>query len=436
MTPAELGTRGTAWQPETRLYSDGVVIGADGGPVVVPPHSALQRIPDTGYLDPESGRLPGAAVPDPDQVAAARTVLAAAPLPGQATEYADMARQALIDIEVLTLRNGAAVAAGSPYWRYVWPRDAGYLAAALTLAGRPAAALDVISYVAACQEPDGTWQARYLPDGSSRVPDDRGTQLDGIGWALWATWVWARATGQTAEPLAGMVAAAVRGALANLDPGTGLPVPSQDYWEMDLAEPTLGSAAPLLLGLRTGRDLLAGLGQPDLADRAARAADRLAAAIADQFGAHGYRRRRSGRGGRDASVAFLLPPFAPADPTVAAAWREAVAATTLPNGGVRPGEEWSDRQTAWTPQVSLYAMTAAATGDPALAHRLLTWLDQRRTRLGALPEKVTAAGAPVAVAPLGMTAASVLIALATLQGRPLPVPGDSRHTDSALEGER
>lgn len=52
-------------------------------------------------------------------------------------------------------------------------------------------AFDPLSYVASMQEKDGTWQARYLPDGSGDVPDDRGPQLDGIGWTLWATWIWA-----------------------------------------------------------------------------------------------------------------------------------------------------------------------------------------------------------------------------------------------------
>lgn len=425
MRTSELGTRGTAWSPETRLYSDGVVVGADGAPVVVPPRSGLRRLPGTGYLDPESGALPGAAVPTSDDVDAARELLAAADLPGRGTPYEAMAEEALVDIGVLTFPNGAAVAAGSPYWRYVWPRDVGYMAAALTVCGRPEAAFAQLAYVAAMQERDGTWQARYLPDGSRGVPDDRGLQLDGIGWTLWATWLWARATGGSAGPLAPMVRAAVDAALAALDPSTGLPRASQDFWEMDLDEATLGSAAPLLLGLRTGRELLPLLGGPDdaeLADRAAAGAERLATAVAAGFGAHGYARRIGGTGGRDASVAFLLPPFAPADDGVEAAWRAAVDATTVGNGGVRPGEEWTDLVTGWTPQVSLHALTAASIGDTAPAHRLLSWLDLRRTTLGALPEKVTDDGRPAAVAPLGLTGATALLALAALGGRPLPAP--------------
>ncbi|SDU30027.1 glycoside hydrolase family 15 protein [Jiangella alkaliphila] len=420
----QLGTKGTAWSPETRLYSDGVVIGTDGAPVVVPPHSGLRRLPGTGYLDPASGALPSAAVPTTDDVEAACELLAACELPGRGTPYQAMAEEALTDIGVLTFPNGAVVAAGSPYWRYVWPRDAGYMAAALTVCGRPGPAYAQLAYVAAMQEKDGTWQARYLPDGSRAVPDDRGLQLDGIGWTLWATWLWAGAGG-SAGPLAPMVRAAVEAALAALDPATGLPRASQDFWEMDLDEATLGSAAPLLLGLRAGRELLALLGGPDDAELAARAADgagRLAAAVTEGFGGHGYARRIGGTGGRDASGAFLLPPFAPFTDGAEAAWRAAVDATTVGNGGVRPGEEWTDLVTAWTPQVSLHALTAASIGDTALAHRLLSWLDLRRTALGALPEKVTADGRPSAVAPLGLTGATVLLALAALGGRPLPVP--------------
>ncbi|MBB5787347.1 hypothetical protein [Jiangella mangrovi] len=421
---SELGTRGTAWSPETRLYSDGVVVGADGGPVIVPPGSGLRRLPGTGYLDPESGTLPGAALAAADEVAMAREILAGTDLPGRGTPYEAMAEEALLDIGVLTFPNGAAVAAGSPYWRYVWPRDAGFMAAALTVSGRPELAYAQLAYVAAMQEDDGTWQARYLPDGSRGVPDDRGLQLDGIGWTLWAAWVFAGATASDPRPLAAMVRRSAGAALAALDPATGLPRASQDFWEMDLDEATLGSAAPLLLGLRAGRDLLALMGDHEHAARAADGAARLAEAVTSGFGAHGYARRISGTGGRDASVAFLLPPFAPPAVGVEAAWRAAVDATTVGNGGVRPGEEWADLVTGWTPQISLHALTAASAGDTALAHRLLSWLDLRRTALGALPEKVTAAGRPAAVAPLGLTGATVLLALAALEGRPLPVPAD------------
>jgi hypothetical protein len=257
---ALLGTRGTAWKPETRLYSDGVVAGDDGTPIVVPPHSSLRRQPGTGFLDPSSGDLPGAAVATTDQLNDARWRLNHAAVPGLETPYADMARTAVIDIDVLTFPNGAAVAAGSPYWRYVWPRDTGFMAATLSLIGRHHDARRLLDYVAAMQEGDGGWQARYLPDGTGEVPDGRGRQLDGNGWALWAAWTWWKTGGGDPGQLVGMTGPAVRACIAALDPSTHVPRPSQDYWEMDVEEATLGSAAPLLLGLRCGRDLLAGAG--------------------------------------------------------------------------------------------------------------------------------------------------------------------------------
>ncbi|WP_232524258.1 hypothetical protein [Nocardiopsis gilva] len=67
-------------------------------------------------------------------------------------------------------------------------------------------------------------------------------------------------------------------------------------------------------------------------------------------------------------------------------------------------------------------MTAACLGEPALAGRLLDWLDAHRTRLGALPEKVTDDGRPAAVAPLALTGASVLIALHALDGHAVHMP--------------
>ncbi|MFC7328929.1 hypothetical protein [Marinactinospora rubrisoli] len=424
--PGVLGTRGTAWRPETRLYSDGVVVGADGTPLVVPPGSQVRRISGTALLDPSGAPLEGAAEATPDAVAAARTAFAATRPPARGTRYADMADCALLDLQTLRHPNGALVAAASPYWRYVWPRDTGYAALALSLAGAHDAALDAIHYVARMQEPDGTWQARYLPDGSGRVPDERGIQLDGIGWTLWAAWVWVRTAPRSRgeEALAGfrpMLLAATRAIDAVVDPETGLPRATQDYWEQDVAEPTLGTVAPLLLGARAGADLLGRLGEVAPAGVCAAAARRLRTGL-DRYFAPADFPRRPGGGGRDASVAFLLPPFARQTPGTVAAWRRTLDALRLANGGFRPGEEWPDTATAWTPQISLFAMAAASSGDGETARGLLDWLDARRTRLGALPEKVTAEGRPAAVAPLAITAASVLIALAALDGRPLPIP--------------
>src|SRR5690606_32815111 len=194
MPEGELGVRGTAWSPETRLYADGVVLGARGEPVTVPPHSAAERVPGTGLAGPEDAP-PGAAAAAPDAVAEERAALARACLPGIGTRWEGMARTALVDIRTLMFRGGAAdgamVAASSPHWRYVWPRDASYCAVALHLCGLGDEAARVLDYLARVLPRDRPWDARYLPDGSGRVPDARPVQLDGAGWVLWAVWHWA-----------------------------------------------------------------------------------------------------------------------------------------------------------------------------------------------------------------------------------------------------
>jgi len=423
---AILGSVGTTWTPETRLYSDGVVRATAGGPLVVPSHSGYQRLPGTCFLDPGHGWLDGAHVATPAEVAEANRRLAHTDLPGRNGQFAGMAVTALLDMEAVCLPNGAAVAAASPHWSYVWPRDASYLAAAFSILGRHGQAQHLLQYVASMQEPDGTWQARYLPDGSGGVPDDRGRQLDNSGWFLWATWVGAQLAAPSRpvvpEQLSGAASFALRAVIDMIDSSTGLPPPSQDYWEVDVEEVTLGVAAPLLLALRTGGDIARWRGEVSLADAARTTAYRLEAAIRDTFSGGGYPRISGRVDGGDASIAFLMPPFAPADAKVERAWRKTFARLRVDNGGLRPGQEWSDTQTAWTPQTALFALTAACSGDSSMATDLLRWLAERTTRWGSLPEKVTADGHPAAVAPLPLTSATVLLALATLEGRGLPVP--------------
>ncbi|HEY0537063.1 MAG TPA: glycoside hydrolase family 15, partial [Actinoallomurus sp.] len=115
------------------------------------------------------------------------------------------------------------------------------------------------------------------------------------------------------------------------------------------------------------------------------------------------------------------PPFAPARPEVTEAIERSLDVLTQPNGGVTPGEQWRADGVAWTPQTTLFALSAAARGDRETAESLLTWLDAHRTSSGALPEKVNRDLKPAGEAPLGWTSALVILT-ATALDRPLPVP--------------
>ena len=96
-----------------------------------------------------------------------------------------MVQNALRDLETLSLPYGVPVAGWAPAWRYVWPRDSAFAASALARTGHIAEARRILNFLSAAQPASGQFQARYRPDGSG-PPDDRGLQLDGSGWAVWA----------------------------------------------------------------------------------------------------------------------------------------------------------------------------------------------------------------------------------------------------------
>src|SRR5690625_156429 len=422
-------TTTTAWEPEKALYSDGAFRGVSV-PVLAPTGSAVQRVPDTPFVDPATGTVPDAHIATAAEVEAFRNLMRSARIPGPGGRYEDMARTAVADLYALMLPNGAVQGAGSPYWAFVWPRDTAFVVVALALLDLYDDAWRVLSYVYSMQEPDGQWEARYLPDCSGTVPDERGRQDDGIGYTLWAAWVLTELSPshlQLTQPagIRAQISNAITAAGEVLDDDSGLPRTSQDFWEMDQQEPSLGVAGPLLLGLRAGAALADRLDEPEVARQARTDATRLRSAITREYGANGYQHFPSG-GGRDASVVFLLSPFLADDlPGARQAWDASRTEMQVSNGGLRPGAQWPDPETAWGPQISLYSIVAAALGEDQIARGYLDWLDAHRTRLGSLPEKVTASGQPAAVAPISTVASAVLIALCLLEGYQLPVPPGS-----------
>lgn len=325
-----------------------------------------------------------------------------------------MITDALRDLYALG-RSGLPVAGWPGPWCYVWPRDSALVAAALARTGHPADAERVVDFLQRVQPESGLFQARYAPDG--RVPDDRGIQLDGLGWALWAT-------DQVAATLPGSERAAFLArhrrlvdrstatTLALIDNPRSLPPVSSDYWEVREWRRTLATAALLLAGLEAAGRLYADLGEPAAQQRADDGAARLRTAIHHGFGPDGYPRHLGGAAASvDLGVDFLLPPFVTtAETGVVNAWRGAASVMRRPAGGLAPGGSWRADGISWTTSTSTYALTAAALGERAEALHWLGWLDAHRTDNGSLPEKVTATGRPAAAAPLAWAAAAVVLA--------------------------
>lgn len=444
-----------------------LVAGCGSGPAVPARHmSGIAERPCTGQVvaePPDLARgtrfIPGSSVLASDvgrsctaaAVAASRRWLRDGAVPGGSAADRELATRALLDLRLSVQPDGAVVAGYYANWWYTWPRDSSWVVAALSYTGHGDEALRALRFLQRMQPAGGVWAARYHPDGSGPVSDGRAVQLDSDGWVPWAVWCWAStvrvvpgaAGWQELTGLWPMVVGAADAAAGSLTAG-GLPEPAHDYWEKSQADVTLGTAAPLLAGLRAAADLAgklaagsaragaalgtgaAGPAAAGLGAERARwqaAAGRLSAAITARFGATGYLRTPSAGSGQDAAVTFLGPPFCDPGRAVIRAAGSAERALALPDGGLRPGTAWSGAAgVAWTPETAMFALFDAGTGQTADAERLLSWLRGHETGLGELPEQVSPSGQPVSVAPLAWTDAIVLLTLVA-EDHPLGGPG-------------
>jgi GH15 family glucan-1,4-alpha-glucosidase len=398
-------------KPALPLNAAGVTYGPDGRLINIPLGAA------GGYL-PGTNVLAAAAAGSERLIAEDRAWLAAGTVPGARTPYAAMVERALLDLRALTYEHGAPIAANRPSWRYVWPRDAAFAVAALSATGHHDDAETVLRFLWRAAPSDGLWHARYHPDGSEDPPDDREPQLDGSGWVPWALWLWkvSHPDQRHAELVTrelGSIAIRSADALMIRLGKDGLPRASPDYWERRESRLTLGTAALASVGLRAAAQLAPVLEVDGTAWQ--HAAATLDNALETKFGSAGYPRTLP-HGGADAAIAFVGPPFREADDTVKDALRSAAKVLAVPNGGLRPGESWrKDVDVAWTPATGLVALALAGVGDDQAAERLLTWVDGHRTAVGAIPEKVDAAGQPATVAPLGLAASLVILTVVELE---------------------
>lgn len=403
---------------EAGSYADGVGVDPSGAVQLLPAGSGATYLPGSRVLTPPDDATP-------EETAAALTLahdqrewLASGWLPEGA--YADLVADALLDLKVLT-GDGAPLAAMNVNWRYVWPRDAAFVAVAFAAAGHLDDAVGVLEYLQRVQGTDGRFEARYVPDGSG-PPDGRLPQTDGTGWAMWAT-----AAVLDAAPAADRADLLERFAplrerstaflLSQVSGRRALPPASPDYWEHRERVVTLGTAAPVLAGLEASARLHELAGDGTTAATVREAADRSREAVVDHFGRYGYG-RYPGPSPADAASAFLLPPYQPAPlPGAVEAWQASMPSMMRPAGGLAPGGSWRELNLSWTPETALYALAAASTGDEDGAREWLDWLAAHRTPLGALPEKVNAQNEPAGPAPLAWTCALVVLTVAELEGR-------------------
>ncbi len=77
-----------------------------------------------------------------------------------------MAADALTDLRLLTRPDGAMAAAWYERWKYAWPRDSSWAAAAFAATGHFAESLRMLRFLARVQYPSGRFAARYTLAGA------------------------------------------------------------------------------------------------------------------------------------------------------------------------------------------------------------------------------------------------------------------------------
>ncbi|MGP9537818.1 hypothetical protein ACT3SP_07395 [Brachybacterium sp. AOP43-C2-M15] len=328
---------------------------------------------------------------------------------GDGSALLGLADSALQDLWVLGDDLPAPVAGWSGSWRFVWPRDAAFCAAALARIGHVERAVSALEHLQSLQAADGWFEARYVP-GTARAPDRRRRQFDGTGLLLWACDEVVDAAdparrGELLDRLAPLITRSLSALHSGTRGGAGLPPVSPDYWEVHERTATLGLMAATLTGLRAGARLTD-------SSQAQEAASTFTVLLEGTFGRSGYQRYRGG-GGADSALALLDATgcSGPVAPEQLLALRRELA---RPGGGIAPGASWRDDGVSWTPSTSLLGLALARIGEQGAAREVLVWLAGHRTEAGSLPEKVLFDGRPAEVAPLAWTAANVLLTLDSL----------------------
>lgn len=237
--------------------------------------------------------------------------------------------------------------------------------------------------------------------------------------------------------MAPMIERSARRLLDHTRLGSILPPVTPDYWEVVESQVTLGTAGPTLIGFEA-LSTMAGADENlfDDVDGGAGAiwgsTATFAATFSRTFGANGLQRYPTS-GGLDSAIAYLPaagfgetgrggagdPPatrgrthgngtaFTLEEGAMDRVWDSLLQ----PAGGIKPGHGWIFDRSSWTPSTSLMGLGYARLGQRGRAEEIFDWLADHRTAAGSLPEKISADGDPVSVAPLSWTASNVIIGL-------------------------
>ncbi|HYF90658.1 MAG TPA: glycoside hydrolase family 15 protein [Symbiobacteriaceae bacterium] len=364
--------------------------------------------------------------------------------PGQVEE---LYRRSLLVFKLMADEQTGAVIAAPEFdpaytacggYAYCWGRDAAYITVAMDLAGYHDLAGAFYRWAVGVQEPEGWWMHRHYATGAWG-PSWGLIQVDETGSILYGMALHARLHGRNAfiRTVWESVARAADWLVGNMDPETGLPLPSTDLWEERTSELTY-SAGAVYAGLQAAAEMAEAVGEGARAGGWLAAAAALKEAILRECvrdgrflrgrrlqAAHGPLRRTGPKGHpifevdedptADASLLGMATPFqvVPYDAPVMIRTAEHLVDTCW-NGGLRRYDDDHYRGgNPWVLTTLWLGHFEAERGEREKARQLLDWAVARRSSTGLLAEQVDpVTGAPVWVVPLTWSHAMyVLLAL-------------------------
>ncbi len=297
---------------------------------------------------------------------------------------------------------------------FVWPRDLAFLVLAFLAAGRVDLAVSALRWLLHAQELSGLWLQRHHTNGAP-APSWCAHQLDETASVLFvyeAAWreLHDRALDAELWPSARRAADFLLDAVG----GNGLPADTYDLWEE--REGSHSYTAASSVGALRAAASFAGRHEPRLRDAYVLAADRVRAAIEQQFWSdeHGRYLRTLGDPTVDVSLLGLAWPFAAVDPhgERMRATADAVERSLgRPGGGVlRYENDAYAGGNPWVLAALWLGLYRRQIGDSRGHARALAYAERVATPLGLLAEQVTDDGAPAWVLPLAWSHAMLVIA--------------------------
>lgn len=299
---------------------------------------------------------------------------------------------------------------GGDTYTYCWWRDGAYVCRAMSEVGLHRNALAFLSFAAACQEDEGHFVHRHLPDGApgSTWHPPPFLQADQTASVLDAAWHHYESTGNLDELLQSWQLVR-RGAdfLMRFVGGDGLPRPSFDLWE-ERKSVNAYTVAAVVRGLRAAAQVGRALGKRS--EFWAQAAGRMEKAALDQLWNPVRGTLLKSLEPRDEAVdaasllALLAGILPPTDPRYAQVVRSAEARLwSAAHGGIAryEGDTYYGKENPWVICTLWLAQCHLALGNAPRCRELVEWAAAQAGPTHLLPEQIDAeTGEHTSVTPL------------------------------------